>query len=502
MPFAHVLHTLPPEETLALRPRPYFNHAVELKKRFTAAERAQMLEAVGLNVFYFPAEMVTGCDLLSDSGTTTMTNEQWAALHLGDEAYGSNRGYFLLRDQIRETFGEAFFDNLSGPPNAFIFHQGRPAEDALFSAIGRLGHGLIIPSNGHFDTTQANIEVNGMLATNLFAPELTQEHSTAAFKGNIDLARLQQLLASSHAHIPVVYLTVTNNTGGGQPVSMQNIRDVAQLVHAYDIPLFLDACRFAENAWFIKHYEPGYTSTAIPDIVREMFSYVDGCTISFKKDGLVNMGGGLFLRQDGVFTRKYPQIPDALMNHQITREGHPTYGGMSGRDIMSLVTGLRIVIREDYLTYRIRQVQDFGTSLRQRGLPVLMPAGGHAVYLDINKFFADTAMRPADFGGVALTAILLAAYGHRAVELGNFAFGKWDPQTGQETFPEVNFVRFAIPRLRYERDDLEAVAEALHLLYERRREIPPITVTYGKDLPLRHFKARFAFGPSKRGHYL
>jgi tryptophanase len=232
-----------------------------------------------------------------------------------------------------------------------------------------------------------------------------------------------------------------------------------------------------------------------------MFSYVDGCTISFKKDGLVNMGGGLFLRQDGVFTRKYPQIPDALMNHQITREGHPTYGGMSGRDIMTLVAGLRIVTREDYLTYRIRQVQDFGMSLRQRGLPVLMPAGGHAVYLDINKFFADTAMQPADFGGLALTAILLAAYGHRAVELGNFAFGKWDPQTGQETFPEVNFVRFAIPRLRYERDDLEAVAEALHLLYERRQEIPPITVTYGKDLPLRHFKARFAFGPSERGHH-
>lgn len=473
--------------------RPYVNHAVAFKQLVTPRERAEALEYAGLNVFFYPAALVSGCDLLSDSGTGTMTNEQWASLHYGDEAYGSNRGYFLVREQVRHTFGDAFFNNLTGPFNAFLFHQDRAAECALFTQIGKLGTGLIIPSNGHFDTTQANIEANKMRALNLFSPELKSKQTSSAFRGDMDTARLLQLLEGSHVNVPLIYLTITNNTGGGQPVSLKNIAEVSRIAHEQGIPLFLDACRFAENAWFIQQYEAGYQEKAILDIVRTMFSYADGFTISFKKDGLANMGGGLFLKEDGLFIQKYPHMPDALTNHQILTEGNPTYGGLSGRDIMTIVEGLKTIIRKDYLDYRIQQVQAFAMSMHSKGLPVLTPAGGHAVYMDVTDFFSDTQMRPEDFGGIAFTALLLAVYGHRACELGNFAFGSYDTVGGKDVFPEVNFVRFAVPRLRYEAQDMEAVAAAVKALYDHRDAIHPVRVTYGRDLPLRHFKARFEF---------
>lgn len=490
MSLQKLIKALPSETSLSTAARPYINHSVEFKKVFSADDRAKVLEDVGLNVFYFPSEMIGGADFLSDSGTTTMTNEQWAALHLGDEAYGSNRGYFLLMQQIAEIFGEQFVNK--GPkPNAFIFHQGRPCEDALYTTLGRIGHDMLIPSNGHFDTTHANIEANRIDPVNLFSKELKDPKSNSHFKGDIDLKRLKELLKKSHEKIPLVSLTITNNTGGGQPVSMKNIHEAAELAHHYKIPFFLDACRFAENAWFIQRYESGYQKKTINEIVREMFSYVDGFTISFKKDGLVNMGGGLFLRRNGLFIKKYPQIPDQLMNHQIIKEGHPTYGGLSGRDIMALAVGLKVVTTESYLNYRIGQVQRFGEKMQALGLPVLAPFGGHAVYLDMNRFFRGTKLQPEDFGGISFTALLLAGYGHRACELGNFAFGSYDPKTGLETFPEVNFVRFAVPRLRYEQQDLDNAAESVHALYQNRDRIPPVSVTFGRELPLRHFKARF-----------
>ncbi|MBU3967952.1 MAG: tryptophanase [Euryarchaeota archaeon] len=494
MKISELVKKFPEEKDMGVLSRPYFNHSIEFKNIFTQAKRAEMLETAGLNVFFFPSEMISGCDLLSDSGTTSMTNEQWAALHLGDEAYGSNRGYFKVMEQVREIFGEEFFnDPNSRRPNAFIFHQGRPAEDALFTMLGRLGSGLIIPGNGHFDTTQANIMRNNIQPMNLFSPELMDESFASHFKGDMDVERFEKLLKRSHNRIPLSLLTITNNTGGGQPVSMGNIREVSELSHKYDIPLFFDACRFAENAWFVQQYEPGYRRKDIKTIVREMFSYVDGFTISFKKDGLVNMGGGLFLKDGGLFMKKYPDIPDALMGYQIDKEGHPTYGGLSGRDLMTLAVGLKTATREEYLTYRISQVRDFGEELHRRGLPVMTPIGGHAVYMDVNKFFADTRMQPEDFGGVAFTAVLLAAYGHRAIEMGYFAFGSYDKKTKKETLPEFNFVRFAIPRLRYEKQDLDSVVEAVEFLYEDRDKIPPVRVTYGRELPMRHFKARFEF---------
>jgi tryptophanase len=309
----------------------------------------------------------------------------------------------------------------------------------------------------------------------------------------MDILRLQKLLEKSHKKVPVVYMRVTNNTGGGQPVSMQNIKEASEMTHSFGLPFLLDACRFAENAWFIQMHETGYKKKGIPEIVREMFSYADGFTISFKKDGLVNMGGGLFLRDAGVFIKKYPHLPDALMNHQIVTEGHSSYGGMSGRDIMTLAVGLRTIVHNEYLTYRIRQVHNFGMKMKQQGLPILTPIGGHAVYLDVNRFFEGTQMQPGDFGGISLTALLLSGYGHRACELGNFAFGSYDPRTQEEKFPEVNYVRFAVPRLRYEQQDLEAATEAIRVLYDHRDQIPAVDVIYGKDLPLRHFKARFQF---------
>jgi tryptophanase len=494
MKLSHIIRNLAGEDDLKVRARPYFNHSVEMKKIFSPMERAEVLESVGLNVFYFPSEMITGCDLLSDSGVSTMTSEQWAALHTGDEAYGSNRGFYLLMHQIKETFGRDFFnDPTTGRPNAFIFHQGRSCEDALFTILGKQGDDLMIPSNGHFDTTGANIKANKIEALNFFSPELKDKGSTSHFKGDMDIPRLKDLLSKSHERIPVVYLTITNNTAAGQPVALKNIKAVAELCRQYDTPLFFDACRFAENAWFIKKYESGYEKKSIQDIVLEMFSHADGFTISFKKDGLVNMGGGLFLRDKGMFIKKYPDIPDALLNYQLIKEGHPTYGGLSGRDIMALNIGLKIITKEEYLTYRIEQVGDFGKTMDKLGIPVLLPTGGHAVYLDVNRFFAGTSVKPEDFGGVALTAVLLAAFGHRACELGHFAFGSYDQSTHKEIAPEVNFVRFAIPRLRYEKTDLDAVAHAVHILQQYREHIPGVEVTSGRELSLRHFKARFRF---------
>ncbi|MBC8204189.1 MAG: tyrosine phenol-lyase, partial [FCB group bacterium] len=292
--------------------------------------------------------------------------------------------------------------------------------------------------------------------------------------------------------IPLIYFTITNNTGGGQPVSMDNIRAVHKLSCKYKAPFFFDAARFAENAWFIKRYEAGFQTRTIAEIVKEMFTYVDGFHISCKKDGLVNIGGALVIMKNSLFTDNYPHFLDRLMNHQLMTEAHPTYGGLAGRDLKGLVEGFKTVVRQEYLDYRIGQVHRFGRALLRNGIPILTPIGGSAVYIDIDKFFKDVPDADSRLKGISLTGLLLIA-GHRLCELGIFAFGSM--KDGVETPPEprVNFVRAAVPRLVYEDQDLSAAAEAVTVLYDNRDRIPGVKVTHGQDLTLRHFKADFEF---------
>ena len=527
--FRELLRCEPSGFSVGARPRPYRNAAV----RFSASRpddfeaRWETLQQTGLNAFLFPARQIPGCDLLSDSGTTTMTMEQWSQLLLGDEAYGSNEGFFALKEQVAATFGPAW-QQTGQTENLFLFHQGRAAESALFSLLADLLRQrqpvpaltvdmlsadlecdlkallqrkirllnattevrYIIPNNSHFDTTAANIEQNRMLPLDLPCREHVQNETDFPFRGNMNIAALRNLLENEQQRIPLIYLTVTNNAAGGQPVSLANIKAVRQLAEEFESPLFFDACRFAENAWFIQQREAGYREMQIAQIVSEMFARVDGFHISFKKDGLVNMGGALLLRQPGRMSAQYPLLADRLTDHQILTEGHPSYGGMAGRDLKGVVLGLQTVVRQDYLDHRIAQVKRFGDKLNAAGVPILTPVGGHAVYIDVDRFFAGTATTDSDFKGIALTALLLIA-GHRFCELGVFAFGKYLNHQEFSPDPRINFVRGAVPRLAYEDQDLFSAAEALRILYEHRDRIPGVEVVHGRELSLRHFKSRF-----------
>ena len=499
-------------------PRPYRNAVVRFRhcRVKTCEERRQIVEANHLNVFFFPSCEIPGCDLLSDSGTTTMTTEQWSCLLLGDEAYGSNEGYFELKDQIVRTFGDSWKQEKQAE-NMFLFHQGRAAENAFFTVFSRmLAKGkpndtlslsnhldpvlkeriemkidsagksgeqqFIIPSNSHFDTTEANIENNRMIPLNLRCDEDINKEETYPFRGNMNTRELRNLLENERDRVPLIYLTITNNTGGGQPVSMANIREVKQMSDEFDIPFFIDACRFAENGWFIKQREEGFQDKSIQEIVHEMFACADGFHISFKKDGLVNIGGGLAVKEDGRMLHKFPQLQSSLTDYQILTEGHPTYGGMAGRDLKALAEGLRTVVHMDYLDSRIGQVKRFGDRLKEFHIPVVTPIGGHAVYIDMDEFLGryrtpdgdfkyETNTRDEDFKGISLSALLLIA-GHRFCELGLYVFGK--NRNGKEIPPDprANLVRAAIPRLAYEDQDLLAAAEAVKVLYDHRDRIP------------------------------
>ena len=462
-------------------PRAYVNSAVRFHHHFTPEQRLQRAMDAGWNVFQFPSEMLLGGDLLSDSGTTTLTVEQISSMFLGDEAYGSNYGYFELLKTIEKVFG---LPKESG--EFFLFHQGRAAEHALFTQVGKWGEGLMIPSNGHFDTTRANLDANRIKGVDFFLPATEQK----SFKGNMDVVGLKQFLKEHHSKIPMVFLTITNNTNGGQPVSLENIRAVRALCDEYGLPLFLDACRFAENIWFIKNKEARYAKSTISEIVHEVFSLCDGFTISFKKDGLSNMGGGLFIRKNSSLLKKHPELVENLRDHQILVEGHPTYGGLSGMDLMVISVGLQTVVQEAYLNSRIGQVQIFGQYLLDHHVPVLTPFGGHAIYIDIDQFFSDTKHKPNDFPGIAFTGLLLLK-GVRLCELGHFAFGRFDPKTKKEILPAHNFVRAAIPRNKYEKEDLLYVADCIIELFKQRHQIPKAVPIYGRELSLRHFKAKF-----------
>jgi tyrosine phenol-lyase len=448
---------------------PFKIKVVEPIRRTTREERDRLLRAAGYNLFQVPAESVY-VDLLTDSGTSAMSDDQWAGLMLGDESYAGSRNYYHLEETVRSIFGYK---------HVIPTHQGRMAENLLFSTIVKPG--MCVPNNIHFDTTRANVEHQGAQALDVVIKEAYDPHCELPFKGNMDLTRLEEAIHRvGPARIPLAMVTITNNSGGGQPVSMDNIRKTRVLLNRYGIPLFFDACRFAENCFFIKEREPEYADKSILDIARELFSYGDGCTMSAKKDGLVNIGGFLSLNDD--------QWAQDITNMLILVEGFPTYGGLAGRDLETMARGLREVLDEDYLTFRVGQVRYLGELLDQAGVPILKPIGGHAVYLNAKEFLPHIPQ--AQFPAQSLVVALYREHGIRGVEIGTVMFGKKDPANGRTIHPELEMVRLAIPRRVYTNMQITYVAESIIELYRRRDRIHGLRLIY--EAPsLRHFTARF-----------
>ena len=448
---------------------PFKIKVVEPIRRTTREERERLLREAGYNLFQVPAESVY-VDLLSDSGTAAMSDRQWAGLMMGDESYAGSRNYYHLEETVRSIFGYE---------HVIPTHQGRMAENLLFSTI--LKPGACVPNTIHFDTTRANVEHQGAEALDVVIKEAYDPHCELPFKGNMDLGRLEDTVNRvGREHIPLVMITITNNSGGGQPVSMENIRQTRALLDRYGIPLFFDACRFAENCYFIKEREQGYADRSIAEIARELFSYGDGCTMSAKKDGLVNIGGFLNLNND--------QWAREITNMLILVEGFPTYGGLAGRDLEAMARGLEEVLDEEYLRFRIGQVRYLGELLEGSGVPILKPVGGHAVYLNAKEFLPHIP-QPA-FPGQALAVALYRDFGIRGVEIGTLMFGKKDPLTGRTIHPELEMVRLAVPRRVYTNMQITYVAESITELYRRRELIHGLRLIYEAPT-LRHFTARF-----------
>ncbi len=448
---------------------PFKIKVVEPIRRTSREERDQFLREAGFNLFQVPAESVY-VDLLTDSGTSAMSDRQWAGLMVGDESYAGSKNFYHFQETVRSIFGYQ---------HVIPTHQGRMAENLLFSTVVKPG--MCVPNNIHFDTTRANVEHQGAQALDLVVKEAYDPHCLMPFKGDMDLVRLEETINRvGRDRIPLVMLTITNNSGGGQPVSMASVRQTRALVQRYGIPLFFDACRFAENCFFIKEREPGYAEKSVLDIARELFRYGDGCTMSAKKDGLVNIGGFLSLNNEA-------WVQD-ITNMLILVEGFPTYGGLAGRDLEAMALGLREVLDEEYLRFRIGQVRYLGELLDSAGVPILKPVGGHAVYLNAKEFLAH--IPPPQFPAQALTVALYREYGIRGVEIGTIMFGKKDPESGQTIYPELETVRLAIPRRVYTNMQIMYVAESIIELYRRREAIRGLRMTYEAPV-LRHFTARF-----------
>ncbi|RLC58848.1 MAG: tyrosine phenol-lyase [Chloroflexota bacterium] len=448
---------------------PFKIKVVEPIRQTTRTEREEILRRAGYNLFAVRAEDIY-IDLLTDSGTAAMSDSQWAGMMLGDESYAGCRNFFNLEEAIKSITGFRYF---------VPTHQGRAAENILFACMVKPGQS--VPSNMHFDTTQANVIARGGNPVNLVVEEGLDPTSDAPFKGNIDVEQLEAFIRRmGPENVPLGMLTVTNNAGGGQPVSMANIRATSEVLHRYGIPLFLDACRYAENAYFIKLREPGYAETSVVEIAREMFSYADGCTMSAKKDALVNIGGFLAMKDEALYRQVCQQL--------ILREGFPTYGGLAGRDLEVMARGLWEGLDERYLAYRIAHTKYLADRLVEEGIPILEPPGGHAVYIDVKRFLPHVPQR--ELPGQALACALYLEGGIRGVELGSVAFAREDPETGEVVYPALELVRLAIPRRVYTQAHLDYVVEVCKRLYERRDQIRGMRYTYAPPL-LRHFTARF-----------
>ncbi|MDA0993301.1 MAG: tryptophanase [Proteobacteria bacterium] len=447
---------------------PFRIKMIEPIKLTTREERKQLIEAAHYNPFLLRAEDVI-IDLLTDSGTSAMSAEAWAAIMRGDESYAGARSWYRFRDAVKDIFG---FEQV------IPTHQGRAAEHILFGVMVRPA--LIVPNNTHFDTTRANIEFFGGNAMDLPCVEAGDLDSDYPFKGNMDIAALESLVATEGpARIPLIMITVTNNSGGGQPVSMANIREISRIARAAGIPFYLDACRFAENAHFIKRREAGFENTPTIDIAREMFSYADGCTMSAKKDAFANIGGFLCTNDADLALRE--------RNALILTEGFPTYGGLAGRDLEAIAVGLYEVLDENYLDYRLLSTRYVVNHLRDLNIPVVAPAGGHAVYLDARRFLPH--IEPLQYPGQALAVELFIEAGIRGVEIGTVMFGA-DPHTGEERPARLDLLRLAIPRRVYTQSHMDYVLEAIHLVWQRRDDIRGMVIVQAPKF-LRHFSARF-----------
>ncbi|MBS0469167.1 MAG: tryptophanase [Proteobacteria bacterium] len=446
---------------------PFRIKSIEPIRMTTRPERARLLEEARLNVFQLRAEDVL-IDWLTDSGTGAMSAHQWAAIMEGDESYAGARSFFRLEKVVQDITGMAHF---------VPTHQGRAAEKVLFTAVCKQGE--LVPNNCHFDTTRGNLEYLGVEAMDLVIPEGLQPATIHPFKGNIDLERAEAVLKTQGARIPFGMLTVTNNTGGGQPVSMANIRAYAALLKKYGKPFIMDVCRFAENAMFIKMRESGYENTSVRDIAREMFSYADGATMSAKKDGMVNIGGFIVLRSD--------EWLDEVRNDLIMMEGFPTYGGMAGRDLEAMAVGLEEGLHEDYLRYRLRTAEYLGEKLDAAGVGFVKPTGGHAVYIDAKTVLPD--MPVAHYPAWALCNALYLEGGIRGVEIGSVMFGK-RLQDGSETYHSMELVRLAFPRRMYTQSHFDYAAEVIAEVKQKAASIRGVKITKQPRF-LRHFTAEF-----------
>lgn len=436
----------------------------------TAEQRRARLAEAHYNVFLLDAEDVT-IDYLTDSGTGAMSDRQWAAMMLGDETYAGSRSWKRFEATVRD---------ITGLRHIFPTHQGRAAERILATALLKPGH--VVPSNSHFDTTRANIEFTGAQAVDLLTDEGRNPASTHPFKGNLDIARLEALIAREGAErIPFGMITVTNNTGGGQPVSLENIRAVKAVLQKHGIPLIIDCCRFAENAYFIKKREPGQENRTLTEIAREMFSYADAATMSAKKDGLANIGGFLACNADA--------WAEPFRNLLILTEGFPTYGGLAGRDLEVVAVGLREALDEHYQEYRNATVRYLSERLEARGIPHVRPAGGHAVFLDAKAFLPH--IPPSEFPGISLVNALYLEGGIRSVELGSVMFGKRNPDTGEETPAVMELVRLAFPRRVYTQSHFDYTLEVLEAVFAGRDALRGWRIDWQAPF-LRHFTARFA----------
>ncbi|WP_435751515.1 tryptophanase [Thauera sp. AutoDN2] len=448
---------------------PFRIKSIEPIRMTTRAERERLLDEARLNPFRLRAEDVL-IDWLTDSGTGAMSSRQWGAIMEGDESYAGARSFYRLQAVIRE---------LTGMEHFMPTHQGRAAEKVLFTAACKQGD--VVPNNCHFDTTRANLEYLGVEALDLVIPEGLQPALIHPFKGNIDLDRVEHLLRTRGDRIPFGMITVTNNTGGGQPVSMANMRAYSELLHRHGKPLIMDVCRFAENAMFIKMREPGYTDVPVKAIVQEMFSLADGCTMSAKKDGMVNIGGFIVLRDE--------QWMDAVRNMLILTEGFPTYGGLAGRDLEALAVGLQEGIDEDYLRYRLRTAEYLGERLEAAGVGIVRPTGGHAVYIDARSILPDMPIE--HYPAWALCNALYLQGGIRGVEIGSVMFGK-RREDGSETYHSMELVRLAFPRRMYTQSHFDYAAEVIAEVKEDARNIRGVRIV--KQPPfLRHFTCECAW---------